>query len=89
MAAIPVNLVIEINLPGQPEDGTCVRVCRLKCGNTIADVSGAGFLNPWLASQGGSVYQSDFWLCACSDGNALLRPSINNANGVVTLQALP
>lgn len=88
MAAIPVNLVVEVNLPGQPEDGSNVRFVRIKCGNTLAEVVGAGFLNPWVASQGLSLYESDFVFVAASDGNQIYKPTFG-ANGVITLAVLP
>ncbi len=88
MAAIPVNLVVEVNLPGQPEDGSNVRMVRLKCGNTLSEISGAGFLNPWVASQGLALYASDFVFAAGSNGNQIYKPVIA-ASGVITLTVLP
>lgn len=88
MAAIPVHLVIDVNLPGQPEDGTNVRFVRVKCGNTLAEVTGAGFLNGWVQSQGLSIYASDFFFVAASDGNQIYKPVIS-ASGVITLTVLP
>ncbi len=88
MAAIPVHLVVSVNLPGQPEDGTNVRFVRIKCGNTLSDVTGAGFLNPWVESQGLALYTSDFVFVAASDGNQIYKPVIS-ASGVITLTVLP
>ena len=88
MAAIPVNLVVSVNLPGQPEDGSQVRFVRIKCGNTLAEVVGAGFLNPWVASQGLALYESDFVFVAASDGNQIYKP-VFGAGGVITLTVLP
>ncbi|HLA59223.1 MAG TPA: hypothetical protein VK622_10700 [Puia sp.] len=83
-----INLVIELGLPGQAQDGSTVRFIRMKCGNTLAQVVAAGYLNPWLHSQGGSVYDSDFFFVAASDGNQIYKPVIG-ADGVVTLTVLP
>lgn len=88
MAAVPINLVFEVNLPGQPEDGSQVRFVRLKCGNTLAQVIGAGFLNPIVKSQGLALYESDFVFVAASDGNQIYKPTFG-ASGVITLAALP
>ena len=88
MAAVPVNLVFEVNLPGQPEDGSQVRFVRVKCGNTLAEVTGAGFLNPLIASQGLALYTSDFVFVAASDGNQIYKP-VFSSSGVVTLTVLP
>lgn len=88
MSAIPVHLVVSVNLPGQPEDGSNVRFVRLKCGNPLSEISGAGFLNPWVASQGLALYTSDFVFAAGSDGNQIYKPVIS-ASGVITLTVLP
>ncbi len=87
MAAIPINLVFDCELPGQSQDGTFPRFCRLKCGNTLAEVVGAGFLNPLIAAQGLTLYPSDFVFVAASDGNQIYKPVISS--GVITLTALP
>ncbi len=88
MAAIPINLVFDCELPGQSQDGSNVRFCRLKCGNTLAEVVGAGFLNPLIAAQGLTLYPSDFVFVAASDGNQTYKPVIG-ADGVITLTVLP
>lgn len=88
MAAVPINLVFEVNLPGQPEDGSQVRFVRLKCGNTLAQVVGAGFLNGVVASQGLALYTSDFVFVSASDGNQIYKPTFSTS-GVITLAVLP
>ena len=88
MSAIPVNLVVSVNLPGQPEDSSNVRIVRLKCGNTLSEITGAAFLNPWVASQGLALYASDFVFAAGSDGNQIYKPVISSS-GVITLTVLP
>jgi len=88
MPAIPINLVFQVNLPGQEEDGTLPRIVRIKCGNTLAQVIGAGFLNNIVASQGLALYTSDFVFVAASDGNQIYKPTFG-ANGVITLAVLP
>ena len=88
MSAVPINLVVSVNLPGQPEDGSQVRFVRVKCGNTLSEVTGAGFLNPWVASQGLALYTSDFVFVAASDGNQIYKP-VFSASGVITLTVLP
>lgn len=88
MPAIPVNLVFDCELPGQSQDNSNARFCRLKCGNTLAEVVGAGFLNPLIAAQGLTLYTSDFVFVAASDGNQVYKPVIDGS-GVITLTVLP
>ena len=88
MAAVPINLVFDAELPGQSQDGSQVRIVRLKCGNTLAQVIGAGFLYPLIAAQGLTLYTSDFVAVSASDGNQWYKPTFG-ANGVITLAALP
>jgi len=88
MAAIPINLLFDCELPGQSQDGTVPRFCRLKCGNTLAEVVGAGFLNPLIAAQGLTLYTSDFIFVAALDGNQIYKP-VFSAGGVITLTVLP
>ena len=88
MPAIPNNLVFAVNLPGQPEDGTNVRFVRIKCDNTLAEVTGAGFINPLVKSQGLAMYESDFVFVAASNGNQIYKP-VFGADGVITLTVLP
>lgn len=80
------NLVFEVNLPGQPEDGSQVRFVRIKCQNTLAEVAAAGFLNQAIQSQGLALYASDFVFVAASDGNQIYRPIISGNS--VQLQLL-
>lgn len=88
MAAIPINLVVDASLPGQNEDGSQVRFVRLKCGNTLSEITGAGFLNSLIKSQSLALYTSDFVFAAGSNGNQIYKPVIG-AGGVVTLTVLP
>lgn len=81
------NLVFEVNLPGQPEDGSQVRFVRIKCNNTLAEVTAAGFMDAAIKSQGLALYASDFVFVAASDGNQIYKPVI--AAGSVTLTVLP
>lgn len=84
----PVNLVFDAELPGQAQDGTNARCVRMKCGNTLAEVVGAGFLNPLIAAQGLTLYTSDFVFVAASDGNQIYKP-VFGAGGAITLTVLP
>lgn len=88
MAVIPINLIFDAELPGQSQDGTNARFIRMKCGNTLAQVVTAGFLNPLIAAQGLTLYESDFVFVAASDGNQIFKPVIG-ANSVITLTVLP
>jgi hypothetical protein len=88
MPAIPLNLVFDAELPGQAQDGSNARIVRMKCNNTLAEVVGAGFLNPLIAAQGLTLYASDFVCVAASDGNQIYKPVIDG-EGVITLTVLP
>ncbi len=88
MAVAPINLVFDCELPGQSQDGSNSRICRMKCENTLAQVDDAGFLNPLIAAQGLTLYSSDFVFVAASDGNQIFKPVIG-AGGVITLTVLP
>jgi hypothetical protein len=81
------NLVFDVNLPGQPEDGSQVRFVRIKCGNTLSEVTAAGFMDAAIKSQGLALYESDFVFVAASDGNQIYKPVISA--GSVTLTVLP
>ncbi len=87
-AAVPVNLVFDVNLPGQPEDGSNVRFVRIKCGNTLAEVIGAGFLNNLVKSEGLALYASDFVFVAAANGNQIYKPTFG-VDGTITLAPLP
>lgn len=87
MAAVYQNLVFEVNLPGQPEDGSQVRFVRVKCENSLSQVTGAGFLDRAIKSEGLALYPSDFVFVSASDGNQIYKPVISA--GSVTLTALP
>jgi len=64
-----------------------VRIVRLKCNNTLSQVTAAGFLDQAIKSEGLALYPSDFVFVAASDGNQIYKPVI--AAGSVTLTALP
>lgn len=81
------NLVFNVNFPGQPQDGSQVRLVTLKCENTLSEVTAAGFLDRAVESLGLIVYESDFVFVAASDGNQIYKPVI--AAGSVTLTVLP
>jgi hypothetical protein len=81
------NLVFDVNLPGQPEDGSQVRFVRIKCNNTLSEVTAAGFMDAAIKSQGLALYESDFVFVAASDGNQIYKPVISA--GSVTLTILP
>lgn len=87
MSAVYQNLVFDVNLPGQPEDGSQVRFVRIKCQNTLAEVAAAGFLDQAVKSQGLALYPSDFVFVAASDGNQIYKPVISA--GSIDLNTLP
>ncbi len=81
------DLVFDVNLPGQPEDGSHVRFVRIKCNNTLAEVAAAGFLDQLLKTKALAMYESDFVFVAASDGNQIYKPVITA--GSVDLNTLP
>lgn len=87
MSVVYKNLVFEVNLPGQPEDGSQVRFVRVKCGNTLAEVATAGYMDQAIKSLGLTLYESDFVFVAASNGNQIYKPVI--AANSVTLTVLP
>lgn len=51
------------------------RLCRLYCpSNTLAEVSAAGFLDGYLASQGANLLATDFVFAVASDGHQVYKP---------------
>lgn len=81
-----IDIVFNVDLPGQSQDGSQVRFVRIKCGNTLSQVTSAGFLDKLVESQGLSIYPSDFVFVAASDGNQVYAPTISA--GSITLGSL-
>lgn len=75
----------QINFPGQ---GINPRFGHLLCNNTLAEVTTAGYLNPYMKSQGFSILPTDFIFVVASDGHQIYKP-VFGADGVVTLTVLP
>lgn len=75
----------QINFPGQAVNP---RIGHLLAKNTLAEVTAAGYLNPYMKSQGFSILPTDVILVAASDGTQWYKP-VFGAGGVVTLTVLP
>lgn len=86
--AVASNVKFKMDFVGQPSDGSIPRLGRLECNNTLAEVVVAGYLNPFVASQGLTLYPSDFIFVSASDGNQIYKP-VFGSNGVITLTVLP
>lgn len=56
--------------------------------NTLAEIATAGYLNPYITSQGFSVLATDFIFAVGSDGHQIYKPVIDGS-GTVTLTVLP
>lgn len=74
----------QINFPGQ---GVNPRFGHLLTTNTLAEVATAGYLNPYMKSQGFSILPTDFIFVAASDGHQIYKPVFNG--DIVTLTVLP
>ena len=76
----------KINFPGFGNGLN--RIGFLTTSATIAQLSAAGFLNPYVTSQGFSILATDILACACADGNQMLQPAIAAGTGIITLEPL-
>jgi len=77
-----------IVFPGQ-NDQVVPRIGHLYApNNTLAQIATAGYLNPYMKSQGFSVLATDFIAAVGSDGHQWYKPVIA-ADNVVTLTVLP
>ena len=74
----------QINFTGQ---GINPRFGHLLTDETLATVATAGYLNPYMKSQGFSILPTDFIFVAASDGHQIYKPVFNA--GIVTLTVLP
>lgn len=63
------------------------RFVKIKCNDTLATVTTAGYLNPYIKSQGLNIESSDFVFVTASDGHQIYKPVISA--GVITLTVLP
>ena len=74
----------QINFPGQLINP---RIGHLLTDDTLATVTSAGYLNPYMKSQGFSILPTDFIFVAASDGSQIYKPVFSNEE--VTLTVLP
>ena len=79
-------LSFRMDFPGQ--NNVVPRLGRLYSDDVLATVAGAGYLNPILSAQSISVTAADIIAVAASNGNEFYRPSVNAADGVVTLNLI-
>ena len=70
------------------EEDTTPRLTRINTNNTLAEITAAGYLNPYVKSQGLSVYSTDFVFAVGTDGMQIYKPVIG-VDGVITLTVLP
>lgn len=79
------QITLLLNFAGQanqvvPRDG------RLYCpNNTLADVSGAGFLDNYLKTQGANLLPTDFVFAVASDGHQIYKPVFTNGSCQLTV----
>lgn len=75
----------QVNFPGH---GVDPRVGSIQTTQTKAQVTTAGYLNPYMKAQNFSVKPTDFFFVAASDDNFLCKTTINAGTGIVTLVAI-
>ena len=75
----------QINFPGQ---GINPRIGYLLSSDTLAVISAAGYLNPYMKSQGFFILPTDAILAVGSDGHQWYKP-VFGVGGVVTLTVSP
>ncbi|HXK00739.1 MAG TPA: hypothetical protein VNF93_02495 [Buchnera sp. (in: enterobacteria)] len=74
----------QINFTGQLVNP---RIGHLLTDDTLSTVTTAGYLNPYIKSQGFSVLPTDFIFVAASDGMQIYKPVFSGEE--VTLTVLP
>lgn len=74
----------QINFPGQAVNP---RIGHLLTTSSLSAVTAAGYLNPYIKSQGFSILPTDAILVAASDGTQWYKPVFNGE--IVTLTVLP
>lgn len=74
----------QINFPGQAVNP---RIGHLLTSNTLAEATTAGYLNPYMKSQGFSILPTDVILVCASNGTQWYKPVFSGET--VTLTALP
>lgn len=72
---------------GSPGENLDPYFVHLYTNNTLAQVAAAGFINPYLVSQGYSLSPQDFVFVAASDGHQIYKPVFNGTT--ITLTVLP
>lgn len=76
----------KISFPGSNDD-IKPRFGHLWTTNTLAQVAAAGFLNPYMKSQGFVLFPSDIIFVAASDGTQIYKPVFTGTS--VQLTVLP
>jgi hypothetical protein len=77
----------QINFPGQNNE-VHPRFGHLMTTDTLSTVTSAGYLNPYMQSQGFSILKSDIIFVNASNGTQIYKP-VFSASGIVTLTVLP
>jgi len=67
--------------------GVKPRFTHLLSSDTLSQVTAAGYLNPYVKSQGLTVLPSDFVFVSASDGHQIYKPVFSGAT--ITLTVLP
>jgi hypothetical protein len=75
----------QINFPGQQINP---RIGHMMTSDTLATVTTAGYLNPYITASGFSILPTDFIFVAASNGMQIYKP-VFGASGIITLTVLP
>lgn len=78
----------KVQFAGQTSDGVLPRFAHILTDDALAVVAAAGYMNPYMLSQGYDLMPTDFVFVAASDGHQIYKP-VFSASGVVTLTVLP
>lgn len=84
--------IIDFNVTyaGQNENSK-PRFVKISCNDTLATVVTAGYLNPYILSQGLNILASDFVFVSTTNGSSthqIYKP-VFGASGQITLTVLP
>jgi hypothetical protein len=63
------------------------RFVKIHTTDNLATVVGAGYLNPYIQSEGLNIVPSDFVFVSASDGHQIYKPTFSGT--VITLATLP
>ena len=63
------------------------RFVKIHTTDTLSQVTAAGYLNPYIQSQGLNIIKSDFVFVSAADGHQIYKPTFSGTT--ITLATLP